>query len=75
MNEYTEWQKGFAQGFCCAVAGAIEGHGMSTEIKDLWRSNSYSMEEMEALGIEEYDFATLKEHWEELNHNSYKNKI
>lgn len=65
---FTDWDKGFIQGYTCAVATDIKNYGMRTETKDLWGCNKHSMEELIEAGVDEYDLEILKEHWEELNH-------
>lgn len=63
----TDWDKGFIQGFTCAVCVDIENHGMRTETRDLWKANKVSMEKLIEAGVDEHDIYVLEKHWEELN--------
>lgn len=72
MPKITEHSKGFTQGFVCAITVAIRNHGMSTEVKNMWQVNSMSIADLKKHEVDEHDILTIKKHWKELNHGSFK---
>lgn len=63
----TEWEKGFIQGYTCAVATDIRNYGMRVEVRELWACNRHSIAKLREAGVDEQDIEILKRYWKELN--------
>jgi hypothetical protein len=59
---YTQWEKGFIQGYTCAVANDIRNHGIRTEVEDLWKGNSHTAYDLKRAGVDPEDIKLLIEH-------------
>lgn len=49
----------FTQGYCCAVANLIRDCGVSTEAEDCYRANFHSIQELNDIGVDEFDIEAL----------------
>lgn len=63
----TEHQKGFVQGYVCAITATIKSHGISTEVRETFQAGvPNSISELKRHGVDEYDIEVLLQHKNEL---------
>jgi hypothetical protein len=51
------------QGYACAVATMIVGHGISTPVEEVFKAGLGSIKTCIAAGVDEYDLNILKQHF------------
>lgn len=55
----------FIQGYACAVANLLGGHGDSTMVRELMSACGLTREACQAAGVDEFDMERLKIVWED----------
>lgn len=63
LNDYKELLSSeeckFSQGYACACAVMLKGHGQDTAVEDTFRANFMSVDTMKKLGVDQYDIDIL----------------
>jgi len=67
---YTERNKGFLQGYVCAVVALINLNGeVDTRTRELYRTGvgQLTLSALDKRGIDEYDLSVLEKYWSKLH--------
>lgn len=69
MNKNNQWDRGFTQGYACAVANFIrQNGGVDTPIRETFRAcfGDTTLAKLKKNGVDESDLSTLRKHWKSL---------
>lgn len=62
QNNNDKLSNAFKQGYACALVCIIQGHGISTEVKEAYRAGLPPLSELKGI-IDDYDYEILKKHF------------
>lgn len=57
----------FSQGYICALATIIRSHGIDTGIREAFKANRITKQQIRDYKIDETDSEIILKHWDELN--------
>ena len=73
MAAKTVWEKAFCQGYICACAVLISGHGESTEVTDTLSAGGYSLEDCEKNAVDEHDLKLIEPTLKQIQERNERN--